>query len=216
MITCLPLHPSPLTPPVTHLALTAVAGQFLYCVYLSICDTVFHSVMSDLFSDSKGPASSGCFLWNFTTFQPLNNLLQIFVWPLLLFDVFTIQPSIITLKLSNVQPIVDGLNRCKWSNIIVGVGVCCTGLAHCLHTFLERASALQCYFPGWCMISMLYSAKISSHLATWPSGCLKLCNHLNALWSVRTLKLCLYRYGRKCWAPHTRAHVGLHNIFFLL
>ena len=52
----------------------------------------------------------------------------------------------------------------------------------------ERASALLCFSPYRCWISKLYSCNLWIHLATWPSGFLKLRSHLSAAWSVRTVK----------------------------
>lgn len=42
--------------------------------------------------------------------------------------------------------------------------------SHCWQGTLDKASALQCFFPGLWTIEKLYSCGCSSHLAIWPLG----------------------------------------------
>ena len=71
---------------------------------------------------------------------------------------------------------------------------------HCLQSeHLLNPSAFSCLFPGRCWSLKVYSARISSHRATWCAGSFLLYNHWSEAWSVLSTNSLPYRYGLKCF-----------------
>ena len=86
---------------------------------------------------------------------------------------------------SSTKP-MDGSSICSFRissfDLVVLINQCkCDFFCDDFH---DMASVFPCKRPLRCSIIKLYSWRASSHQANWPSGFLKLYNHVNELWSV--------------------------------
>ena len=76
---------------------------------------------------------------------------------------------------------------------------------HCLQGNLDKASAMECLWPGQCTIVKSYSCNFSNRRANCPSGSLNLHSHVNDPWWDLRVKCLPSKYGRKCWRKFTTA-----------